>query len=403
MEKRTRWVVDVDDPNPSRRTRSYVLVYRPPAGAIDECGKRYRVRRFSSGTEDQQEAQLRARQEEARLNTASGILARGETVRTVVDAYLATNKHGVSYHTQCYSALKAAPDFARLSVSRVDRAAVLRARDAMRAGRANSTVNSYLRNLAAAWRWAEERGLVPSPWPRVKKLCAKTSKRPYEPAEVQAVLDWLERNPRGFADWFAYFSLLADTGARPGELVRLKGQDVDRAGGRARVIRNKSGPNGDARVEEWIRVPLATIALLPQRDPGHWLWPARGRQGKGHITTNGALSALRRGLQAIGIPWRGKLDQASFRRWWIDSADAEGVSIGDAMKQTGHRKVETHAGYRRNSTRTIPAASVESVRARRLDSATGARNETMAPACSTRIRGARSQAQATQAIEVCSR
>lgn len=84
------------------------------------------------------------------------------------------------------------------------------------------------------------------------------------------------------------------------------------------------------------------------------------------MTVNGALGALKRALKACDLSWSGKLDQYSFRRWWVDSADAEGIPLGDAMKQAGHAKAETHVGYRRNSKRSVPPATVERVRSRRL-------------------------------------
>jgi integrase len=333
---------------------------------VDERGRKHRSRRWSSGTLDYQEAVREAQRAEDRLNAGSGLL-REYNVESVVNAYIAGNRLSESFETNCTSALKAAPGFAKLSLAKVDRATVLLARDEMRPGRANSTVNGYVRALRAAWNWADDRDMVPHSWPGLKEeLDAETTKRPYEPEEVATTLEWLRENPRGFVDWHAFHTLQADTGVRPGELVRLKGEHIDRTGCRIWLSRNKSGRQGKERREEWIRVPRETMDLLPDRKPEEWLWPSRGVQARGHVTVNGARLALQRALKACGLRWRGKLDQYSFRRYWIDSADAEGVVLGDAMKQAGHRKAETHVGYRRNSTRAVPQATVESVRKRRL-------------------------------------
>jgi len=363
--KRTTWEVRVRPPNKAKRQRNWVLVRYPPSGAVDETGRRYRSESWSSGTEDHEEAVAEARRVEAKLNAACGLLA-DETVSSVVEAYLAGNELSESYATNCLSAIKAAPMLRSLGIHDISRAKVTLARDQMRPGRSNSTVNGYIRALRAAWNWAELRGMVSVPWPKLRRLPAKSSKSPYEAYEVGKLLDWLQENPRGFTDWYAYFSLLADTGLRPGELVRLKGEHVDRIGCRLLISRNKSGRQGQKRIEEWVRVPRATMELLPEREPGLWLWPSRGVQARGHVTVNGARLALQKALKACGIPHKGKLDQYSFRRWWIDAADDAQVSLGDAMKQTGHRKAETHLGYRRNSRRAVSQAAVEKVHRYRL-------------------------------------
>ena len=135
------------------------------------------------------------------------------------------------------------------------------------------------------------------------------------------------------------------------------------------VSRNKTGAQGQEREEEWVRVPAATIEMLPKREAGQWFWPSRGVQARGHVTVNGALGALRRALKARGLPWTRKLDQYSFRRWWADSADAENISKRDAMRQLGHKKIETHMGYTRNTRRRLSQEDVEKIRLRRLRAA----------------------------------
>jgi hypothetical protein len=85
---------------------------------------------------------------------------------------------------------------------------------------------------------------------------------------------------------------------------------------------------------------------------------------------DGGWGALKRTLKANDLPFGGKLDQYSVRRWWVDSADADGVLPNDAETQVGHRKAATHLGYRGNS--------------KRVRRATGDRRETTASASSRR-------------------
>lgn len=371
--RRQRWKVVVKPPNAKKRQRSFVLVRYPPANAVDENGRRLRSTSWSSGTSDHDEAVCEAERAEARLNAATG-LASVRTIEAVVHSYVTGSILSPSYRVNCLSALKAAPGLSQSRTDRLDRHALARGRQEMLAGiggkrRANTTVNSYMGALRAAWNWAESLGSVQGSWPRLKKLPGRTAKVPFEPEEVRAVLEWLSDNRRRFIDWHAYFSLLADTGVRPGEIVRLKGGAVDQAENRVLITRNKTGRQGAPLREEWINVPPETMALLPKRDSTEWLWPSRGVQARGHVGVNGALTALKKALTACGIPLRGTLDQYSFRRWWVDSADAEGVTLGDAMKQVGHRKPATHYGYRMNSRRAGNPEAVEKVRARRLRSA----------------------------------
>ena len=365
MSRRTSWEVGVKPPNPTKRQRSWVLVAYPPSGSVDETGKPLRSERWSSETDDHEEALCEAKRVEQRLNAGSGILL-SQTLESVVQAYVAGNKLSDSYEVNCFSALKAAPGLGNTKPYELTKASLLRGRDQMRSGRLNSTVNGYMRALRAAWNWAEMREIVTVPWPKIKALPARTKKRPYEAEEVSVVLLALKDSPSGFVDWYAYFCLLADTGVRPGELVRLKGEQVDRENCRLLISRNKTGSQGQERTEEWVRVPQATMDLLPKGSKGQWLWPSRGVQARGHVTVNGARLALRRALEASELLATENLDQYSFRRWWIDAADETDVSLGEAMKQTGHKKAETHLGYRRNSRRAVSQATIEKVHRHRL-------------------------------------
>mgnify|MGYP001421560804 CR=1 FL=1 len=325
-----RWKVSVVPPRKSARERHWQLRAwkRLPGGAVEE-------HRESSNTDDRARAEELARQHELDLNRG-GAPGTDWTVLEVSEARAqALEAEG---RPQAARKLRKAAErvglFATTPDRELDARAVLRARDALIAdGLATRSAKVVLRLLMAAWRWAEERGHVRTPWPKVSKLrCPATRKRPYTDGEVAALLTWVESYKGG--KWAPLFHLLADTGRRVGELVRLRGRDVRREAGVIELGRTKTGEV--ARVP----VPAETMALLPQVEGEAFLWPAQARvnrgAGPGH-TSNGAVRAvLRRGLEAIKVPDPERLDTHSLRRAFVATAERAGVATDVGRRVTGH-------------------------------------------------------------------
>lgn len=129
-----------------------------------------------------------------------------------------------------------------IPVDRLDRPALLRARDLLRdAGLGPDTIKTHMRRAMACWHWCEERGLVDKNWPRIKPLPKPAAKkRPFTPGEVEAVLEWAKSWEKGA--WYPLLTLIADTGRRVSEVCRLKGAtSIARSGSCA------SGRRGTAR------------------------------------------------------------------------------------------------------------------------------------------------------------
>lgn len=225
MAKQARWRVTVREPRADKKEKNLVLVARPPKGLVDEWGKRVRKKEKSSGTQDGKVAEARAREAEERLNATLPSSSFDRTVEEAVAAYLTGHEVAETYRVSCRSALKhARHTLGKLRGAELTKGSLLRAQDDLRRRLGPATVNLYLSVFGAAWRWCYDRELVEHPWPGVRALPTETKKRPYQPEEVQRVLDWLAAYKKSLTDWHSFFSLLADTGCRPGEIAELRGR-----------------------------------------------------------------------------------------------------------------------------------------------------------------------------------
>jgi integrase len=251
----------------------------------------------------------------------------GDTARNTLRSY------------QGSRAALAACSLAVLPASKIDRAAILRARDELKATRKPSTVNLYLAHAQAAWHWARERGLVSTDWPHVKRLRAKpTEKRPFTDGEIVVILRWFEGYLGG--KWLPLFALLADSSERIGAVLKLRGRDVDRDA--CEIIFRRTKTTSQKRA-----IPPATIALLPTRGPDELIFPGI-RLGR-PVRQESVRDNLRRAMRAVGITDPEWLSIHSFRRAWVATSQRVGVPIPVAMKHTGHTDVKVFHGYQRNT------------------------------------------------------
>jgi len=243
-----------------------------------------------------------------------------------------------------------------LKASQLTRASVLQARDAVRLEVGPGTTNQTMACLSHAWGWAHDREWVSEPFPRIKRLPQKaTKKRPMTDGEVDQVLVWISGYQGG--RWLPLFALVADTGARVGELLALRGRDVDRSTGLVRLAKTK---RHEART---LAPPAATLAMIPERDPDALIFQAvRPRCRKDSpMKTRVPLAVFWRACESLGLE---DVDQHSFRRAWISSSLEAGVPLHVSMRATGHTSAAVHMGYARRATHDLSSA-VQKVRARR--------------------------------------
>jgi integrase len=285
-----------------------------------------------------------------RVVNATLILERDPTVGAVLLRHAAhretdgkTRPRTVLAYREAAQAL--APLLGDVRGSSLTRAHVLRAQDALASRLGAGSVNLHLSCAAHAWTWAHARELVAMAWPRVDRLPVKpTKKRPFTDREVARVLEWLRTDLRG--RWFPFFALIADTGARVGELVALLGADLDHEACTVRILPE----NDKTDAGRTVAVPPETMALLPRVGPEERVFvPVRHAYRTRRVATMIPLRALRRALRGLGFqPAEAKrLDVHSFRRSFVATTVRLGVPLPVSMKATGHRSVKVHLDYQR--------------------------------------------------------
>lgn len=355
-----RWTVTVSPPRRRVREKNWQLVARCrlPDGTVLE-------HRDTSKTEDRARAEELARIHEDDLNTGH-VPGTDWTVLALCEARaLALEAEGrEAAAARLRKAVQRVGAFGAVADRQLDRAGLLRARDALlAAGLEPSTAKTTFGLIAAAWRWGLEREHVRTPWPAVKALRARSSsrKRPFTDAEVAKLLAWVEAYRGG--RWAPLFHLLADTGRRIGELVRLRGRDVRREAGVLELGRTKTG--AVARVP----VPAATMARLPQVEPDAFLWPARPRKNRGkapgHTSKGAVRHVLREGLAAIGVEDPERLDTHSLRRAFVATAERAGIPCDVGRRVTGHASRQMWDKYQELAIGDDTRAVVDAVHAAR--------------------------------------
>lgn len=134
---------------------------------------------------------------------------------------------------------------------------------------APGTIWLELRFLSQAWGWAQKRGLIPNrefPAPRLKNEVVRERYTP-EDADILRVLAVLR--PR--SDWrYLAVLLLAETGARLGEIANLKRKDIDRE----KMLIRVDGKTGKREIPITSEV-YAEIRPSLLGDPEGWLLGVR--------------------------------------------------------------------------------------------------------------------------------
>jgi len=195
--------------------------------------------------------------------------------------------------------------------------------------RTGSTVNRYLACLASLYKWAKQRRISPrgfvSPTRGVDRF-------PEQPGRVRYLSD--EERERLLAvaktaAWPKFHALVLMaivTGARHGELLRLRWRDIDIDKGVAYVAETK---NGEPRVLP-ITPPVIRELLRFRRDPDRLVFESRRNPGKPMSTEN---------------PWRRALADAKLKNFrfhdlrhscasYLAQSGASLLEIADVL---GHR------------------------------------------------------------------
>lgn len=225
-----------------------------------------------------------------------------------------------------------------------------------RIGRTNGPViaNRAIDLVAMIFGWAvEERILGSSPAAGIRRFKEKPRTRFLSETEIARLWKACEEDPDIFAS--AFVKLLLLTGARKGELLRMRRSQIDVDAGRWQVDETKTGEPRTV----WLSPPaVAVIRALPAFDD--WAFPAM-RQGK--RTDLGDRSLGHR--QPPELAWqrireRAKLEDVTLhdlRRTAASTLLRLGFGLSEIAKALGHRNAaETAQTYAHLSDARVRAA-----------------------------------------------
>jgi integrase len=156
------------------------------------------------------------------------------------------------------------PHLGRLPVSRITRADVARARDALGRSRAAGTVCNTLDRLSAVFAWAVREGLAPlNPCQGVERPRTEPSLDYLGREEVQRLIEAAQAQSAALSGHRLYVGIMlaVHTGLRKGELLGLRWRDLDLDAGRLTVARSYQATPKSGKARH-LRLPSELVPIL---------------------------------------------------------------------------------------------------------------------------------------------
>lgn len=198
------------------------------------------------------------------------------------------------------------------------------------------TMDNIRRILSSFFGWLEDEDLIiKSPVRRIHKVkISKPIKETYTDEELEQLRD----NCSGLRD-LAIIDLLASTGMRVGELVKLTRKDVDFNERECRVF----GKGDKARIVYFdARTKLHLQSYLYQRADEEDALFVSLKSAKTPITIGTVESRLRELGKSLGIE---KVYPHKFRRTLATTAIDKGMPIEQVQRLLGHERIDTTMHY----------------------------------------------------------
>ncbi len=206
---------------------------------------------------------------------------------------------------------------------------------------AEGTMRSERSYFQTFYSWlVDEEYLDKSPAVRLRRIkAARRESRALRMDQVDAMLD-----SGAYTRTRDIIMICALTGLRIGEVVEIRGEDVDRAGMMIKAIRKG---NLDHRVP----IPESLEPLLERYPERGWWFPSpyknkRFPNGDGHILMKSASASVGRAIRSAGITDR-KLTGHSLRHYLATTMLDEGVPIRVVQETLGHASIATTQLYTR--------------------------------------------------------
>lgn len=337
------WRVKLIKPRKGRDNGEWVLrIYGP---GISRYGKREKTGiPYSSATEKQAERIREAK--EKHLNAVGG-----EDPLTVLQVYRRWLDARVAEGTLAEESVKAyrKPLFwleqngwGGMQDGELTSARLLKVQDKMLSGAQLKvkSCNWIFDRVVEAWVWAKARALVGQDWPSMprKKVPSvqKTKKRAYTSAELAEVLEWLRVYLGGH--YLAAGWLIAETGVRISEAMKLRGKDISRSGDGYGIAAFQA-KGGKLRVG-CFSPQLAE--LIGEVEDDAWVFTSRRSSGR-PMDGKALRRAVKKKVKAMGL--EGLRDVHSLRRSAVAELHANNFGLGPAMQFFGHESSAAHMVY----------------------------------------------------------
>lgn len=204
---------------------------------------------------------------------------------------------------------------------------------------AQGTMQSERSYFQTFFGWLAQEGYrADNPAKDLRKIkMSRRRPRPFRVEQIDAMLD-----SGAYTRTRDIITIAALTGLRIGEIVKLRGEDIDRAG---RVISTVRKGN----LEHQVGIPEALAELLERYPSTGWWFPSPypNRQfpdGGGHILMRSASDAVSKAIRRAGITDR-NLTGHSLRHYLATTMLRNGVSIRVVQETLGHASLATTQLY----------------------------------------------------------
>lgn len=200
----------------------------------------------------------------------------------------------------------------------------------------NVTLDNIRRVISSFFSWLEEEEIIyKSPVKRIRKIRSVAAVKPVITDEEMEVI----RDSCGNLRDRAVIDLLASTGMRVGELVRLKRKDIDFES-RECVVHGKG--NKQRKVYFDAKTKIHLQGYLEQRSDENSSLFVSLRAPYKPLNISGVESRLREiGREAVGL----RLHPHKFRRTMATRAIDKGMPIEQVQVLLGHSKIDTTLCY----------------------------------------------------------
>ncbi len=335
----------------------------------DARNRRHEVRLGRLGDVTVDQARKRAEQLKAEVSLGGDPVAAKAKLKAVPtlsefvrDRYLPhAREHQRSAHnTEAYLRKRILPALGKKALDEVTQADVAELRRKLIAeGLAAGTVNRHLACVRAlfnaALRWQLYEGRNPSSSPGMLREVHRD--KYLSPAETQGLFRALAADPDETAA--AVLALLAVTGARRGEALKAKWENVDLERGLLTVPRSKSGRTR--------HVPLSAVAVailqrqLAKRQlhpENPHVFPSTRREGQ---PVEGVRGAWRRARATAGLP--DDLRIHDLRHSFASALANAGTPLNEIGTVLGHTQLSTTTRYAHHSPQRLIDTATTAVRA----------------------------------------